>query len=213
MMDIDVLVTSDKTAPPFDTYAPLLSLPRIMGTTIETIPSYSSYLTAPSELDNILDRILRTRLQCLKVGIVWAGNPNHVNDHNRSCHQEHFSRLGNITNVQLFSLQKGKEGEKTITDHLQNEILDLSPHLDDFAVTAAVIDRLDLVIAVDTAVVHLAGALGKKTWVLLPFSPDWRWLSKGNTSVWYPSLRLFRQHRSGDWQTVFDRVAEELQVL
>jgi hypothetical protein len=143
----------------------------------------------------------------MRVGIVWAGSPLHRNDHNRSIPLEALLPLADIAHVHLISLQTG-EAARDVADI--GTVADLGSAFTDFADTAAAIAALDLVIAVDTAVAHLAGALGKPVWILLPFVPDWRWMTGRDDSPWYPSARLFRQQAAGDWTGVIRRVLSAL---
>ena len=202
----DRVVVQGGTLPPFDVHIPLLSLPRIFSTTLETIPAQVPYL-APPEMHSIL---VPGPADQLKVGLVWAGKPSHRNDRNRSVSFERFLPLLGVGDVSFFSLQKGEPARDREAMACDALIGDLGGRFQDFADTAAAIAQLDLVIGVDTAVVHLAGALGKPAWVLVPFSPDWRWLLDRVDSPWYPSLRLFRQSRPGEWDDVFVRVREAL---
>ncbi len=147
---------------------------------------------------------------CLKVGVVWAGNPEHSNDENRSISFDDFRRLFIVPNVLWVSLQVGEE-QKHFQEAAEFErVFDTAGELTDFAETAGVIANLDLVIAVDTAVAHLAGAMGKATWLLLPYHPEWRWELKREDCFWYPAMRLFRQTVRGDWSEVLQRVATAL---
>ncbi|MEG4114041.1 MULTISPECIES: tetratricopeptide repeat protein [unclassified Microcoleus] len=201
---IDLLIVKGEPLPEFDVQAPMLSLPYIIGTKLETIPANTAYLSPPAgaEFTLLPDRTL-------KVGIVWAGNPKHRKNKQRSCSLSQFLPLFEVSGVSFYSLQKDvSEADRALLN--QTPIVDLSPHFGDLADTAAAIAKLDLVISVDTAVAHLAGALGKPVWILLAFSPDWRWLLEREDSPWYPSARLFRQHQRGDWEDVFDRVAQAL---
>ncbi len=202
---IDLLIVKGEEIPAFDVQVPMLSLPYILGTTRSTIPGDTAYLTAPVDCKLALlpDRKFR-------VGIVWAGNPKHRKNMQRSCNLSAFLPLLDVLGVSFYSLQK----ELSETDRAllhQTSIVDLSPQLGDLADTAAAIAQLDLVITVDTAVAHLAGALGKPVWILLAFSPDWRWLLEREDSPWYPTARLFRQSQRGDWEGVFERVREALE--
>jgi ADP-heptose:LPS heptosyltransferase len=139
------------------------------------------------------------------VGIAWSGNPNHINDSNRSMREADLARLGAAKNVTFYSLQK----DKPVLRELKAR--DFAGDLHDFADTAALVENLDLVISVDTAVAHVAGALGKPVWVLLPHVPDWRWLLDRPDSPWYPGvMRLFRQRAIGEWKTVVEEVAAAL---
>jgi hypothetical protein len=187
---------------------PLLSLPGIFDATLETIPAEVPYLHA----DSRKVACWRDRLagEDLKVGLVWAGRPGHKNDRNRSCALELFSPLAKIPGMKLYGLQKGEAAAQV--EGLSKEIVvtNLGEEFEDFTDTAGAIENMDLVISVDTSVAHLVGAMGKPVWVLLPFAPDWRWLLDREDSPWYPTMRLFRQRKQGDWDDVFRRVAEEL---
>jgi tetratricopeptide (TPR) repeat protein len=204
---IDLLIVKGEPLPEFDVQVPMLSLPYALGTKLETIPANTAYLSPPAGAEFTLgsDRNL-------KVGIVWAGNPKHRKNKQRSCSLSQFLPLLDVSGVSFYSLQiELSEAERTLLN--QRLIVDLSPHFGDLADTAAAIAKLDLVISVDTAVAHLAGALGKPVWILLAFSPDWRWLLEREDSPWYPSARLFRQHQRGDWEGVFARVAQALDAV
>ena len=190
----------------FDFHVPLLSLPHILKIKVETIPDKIAYLTA----DPALCRIWKNRLsgnESFRVGLVWAGRPNHKNDRNRSIHLNMFEMLGKVKGVSFYSLQKEKYEQWTDMESLTLFEKDLGPEISDFADTAAIMENLDLLISVDTSVVHLAGALGKPVWTLLPFAPDFRWMLDREDSPWYPTMRLFRQASAGDWVSVLEQVA------
>ncbi len=217
---ISHVVDSEAKLPEFDVYAHFMSLPRILGTTLETIPAAIPYLN-PTEKYLLLPAI--TPSTQLKVGIAWASGYKDetvilLKDYKkRSCPLSCFIDLLKIPEVSVYSLQVGKD-VADLYDYLGNTpgslIADLSDRIHDFADTAAIVTQLDLVISVDTSIIHLAGALGKKTWVLLPFTADWRWLLGRNDSPWYPhTMRLFRQPQLGDWESVFCEVAIALQEL
>ena len=201
------LVALGQAIPPFQRICPLMSLPRVLGTELSNIPASVPYLRPErSALDGWGVRL--PRHDGFSVGLVWAGNPEHHDDQNRSIPFLAFAPLFDSPGVRWFSLQLGP---KRIS--LQDQtfgVADLTPHLVDFAETAAAICHLDLVITVDTAVAHLAGALGRPTWLLLPFSPDWRWLLDRADSPWYPTMRLFRQPDPGNWPSVIAMVREQL---
>jgi hypothetical protein len=152
-------------------------------------------------------------LRGLRVGLVWAGNPRHQNDRNRSIAPERLAPLLRVQGVSWASLQLGTPAGALQGHAPRGTVLDLTAELTDLAETAAAIMRLDLVVTVDTAVAHLAGALGRPVWVLLPALPDWRWLLRREDSPWYPTMRLFRQVRVGDWDGVVMRVAAALEML
>lgn len=141
---------------------------------------------------------------------MWAGSPEHRNDRNRSLALDRLAPLGRVANTRFFSLQKGAGAGQAANPPTGLELVDLGPEIGNFADTAAILQHLDLVVTVDTSVAHLAGALGRPVWVLLPFFPDWRWLHGTNVSPWYPSMRLFRQEHPRDWDPVITRVAAAL---
>ncbi len=193
----------------FDFHIPLLSLPGLFGTDLDSIPQNLSYIKP----DPVLVSQWRSKLDHdnnFKIGIVWAGNPEHINDHNRSCSLNDFAVLTSIQGLTFYSLQKGLTSAEADNHPKGIKIVNLDNELNDFADTAAAIDNLDLVITVDTAVAHLAGAIGKPVWTLLPFVPDWRWMLDRDDSPWYPSMRLFRQTQLNDWAGVFDQVKTAL---
>lgn len=207
--EIREMASHSKSLVKFDAQIPLLSIPRISDVTVDSIPQSQSYIKP----DPVLVSHWRAKLNNdnnLKVGIVWAGNPKHVDDRNRSCSLNDFLQLTSISGLTFYSLQKGVASAETNNHPKGIKIVNLDNELNDFADTAAAIDNLDLVIAVDTAVAHLAGAIGKPVWTLLPFVPDWRWMLERSDSPWYPSMRLFRQTQSNDWAGVFNQVKEAL---
>ncbi|WP_186343222.1 glycosyltransferase family 9 protein [Allochromatium palmeri] len=197
----------DSTAT-FDYQAPLLTLPLAFGTTMESIPTDSPYLHPhPSRLRQWRE-ILGARTHP-RIGLSWSGNPSHRHDQERSIPLAQLASLL-IPDGEFFSLQRDvrPEDKAVLAEH--EELRHFGEQLRDFSHTAALIAHMDLVISVDTAVAHLAGAMGKPTWVLLPFHPDWRWLLERHDSPWYPSLRVFRQPLRDDWATVLQQVAQAL---
>ncbi|MGO8902232.1 MAG: glycosyltransferase family 9 protein, partial [Isosphaeraceae bacterium] len=146
----------------------------------------------------------------LKIGIAWQGNPDHRKDRHRSFRLARFEILAGVRGVRLFSLQKGPGTEQLAEVSGRFPVTDLGGRIDDFMDTAALVRNLDLVITPDTSLAHLAGALGVPVWVTIPFSSDWRWLLDREDTPWYPSMRLFRQSRWGDWDEVFHRMAREI---
>jgi hypothetical protein len=197
------------TLPPFDVHCPLLSLPLAFGTMLETIPATVPYLCPPAErIESWRTRLANTGKP--RVGLVWSGKPTHKNDHNRSIALQRLEPLLSVPGIQFISLQREyRDADLTMLDRLQ--VLRLDDALIDFADTAAVIGELDLVIAVDTAVAHLAGAMARPLWVLLSHVQDWRWMRERTDSPWYPTARLFRQPQIGDWDGAI--VDEELAVF
>jgi Flp pilus assembly protein TadD len=188
----------------------LMSLPAIFETTLETIPAEVPYLAPHPAL--IAQWAPRIEDKGFKVGLVWAGRPQHDNDRNRSIGLEAFLPLAKIRGVSLHSLQKGPAEAALAALPKGMTITVLGDRFADFADTAAAIANLDLVISVDTAVAHLAGAMGKPVWTLLPRVPDWRWMLEREDSPWYPTMRLFRQETAGDWDAVIAAVAKALRA-
>lgn len=197
--------------PPFDLHCPIMSLPLAFGTTLETIPPSDYLPPLPAErIKGWQDRLGEHRR--LRVGLVWSGNPNQGNDRNRSMPLETLLPLLDV-DATFVSLQKDvRPGDKTVLE-ARTEILDVASDLTDFVETSALIANLDLVITVCTSVAHLAGTLGRPTWVMLPYVGDWRWLDGRDDSPWYSSVCLFRQDETRDFARVVERVRTELQAL
>ena len=201
------VISAGDTLPPFDLHCPLLTLPLAFKTELHDIPFAPSYLCVDPSLE-IAWKLKLGGKRKFRVGVVWSGRKTHRNDHNRSVPLPGLLPLRS-EEVQLFSLNPGVEAADN--EFLaRNAIATFDGQLADFADTAALISQMDLVISVDTAVSHLAGALGVPIWVMLPFSPDWRWLLDRGDSPWYPSMRLFRQPGVGNWQRVLEEVVHEL---
>jgi Flp pilus assembly protein TadD len=213
---IDQLLSRGSALPSFDVHAPLLSLPGILHTEPDTVPAAVSYLQANDKLVGHWRKELEP-LRGFKIGIAWKGSPTHGYDRLRSVPLSHFAPLAKVPGVQLVSLQKRIGTDQLHSTECRFPVVDLGQRLDEesgaFMDTAAIMMNLDLVISSDTAVPHLAGALGVPVWVALPWVPDWRWLLEREDSPWYPTMRLFRQTRFGDWDGVFDRMAEELTMV
>ncbi len=214
MSGIDLIITKGEALPKFDVYAPLLSLPCILSTTLETIPAQTPYIFASEGDDFTLP--LNTS-QTLKVGIVWASGYRGSSFELKKFYQTKslslsmFEQIISIPHTCFYSLQVGQHATdiKLLGEH--PNVIDLSHRIQDFADTATIIKQLDLVISVDTAVAHLAGAMAKPVWVLLPFTPDWRWMLDRADSLWYPTMRLFRQAKPGDWEEVLHNIYDSLQ--
>ena len=195
------------TTPAADFQCTLLSLPHLLKTTPDTIPAPVPYIDAPPQAISRLGAAIGEG-GGLKVGLAWAGNPKHFLDKERSLALALLAPLLAVKGVRFFSLQIG-----TAAREASASITDLAPELTDFAQTAGAIANLDLVISVDTAVAHLAGAMGKPVWIMLPFVPDWRWQLERKDSLWYPTARLFRQKTRGDWGPVVGEIADALAML
>ncbi|MEA2709815.1 MAG: hypothetical protein QOF78_2416 [Phycisphaerales bacterium] len=198
--------------PPFDLYVPLSSLPGLFKTTLETIPADVPYVAAdPQRVARFRDRLANDGN--FKVGIVWAGTAGHINDRARSMSLAALAPLVDVAGVTFYSMQKGPPAAQASAPPARMKLIALGDELHDFADTAALLEALDLVISVDTSVVHLAGALARPVWTLLAAGPDWRWMRDREDSPWYPTMRLFRQTEPGAWQPVIERVAVELRAL
>jgi hypothetical protein len=186
--------------PTFDLHCPLLSLPLAFGTRLETIPSKTPYLSVSQEDARNWNLRLGSKHRP-RIGLAWSGRPTRSNDRNRSTSFECLLRLLEI-DATFVSLQKDVRPDDAPAMSERSDLLQFADELLTFADTAALISNLDLVISVDTSVAHLAGALAKPVWVLLPFFPEWRWLLDRDDSLWYPTARLFRQNAAGDWWEV-----------
>jgi len=216
---IDIITEVPAASEGIDYHVPLLCLPRLFATELDTIPAEIPYLSpAPAKIDRWA-QLLGPDDGRIKVGVVWAGNSSvqdvdaNAMDLRRSIRLQQFAPLAGIAEVQFFSLQKGEPSEQARCPPAGMDLIDLTLDLHDFEDTAALIAHLDLVISVDTAVAHLAGALGKPVWLLNRFDTCWRWLLDRDDSPWYPRLRQFRQPSPGDWSSVIDRVRDALQQL
>jgi tetratricopeptide (TPR) repeat protein len=209
---IDRLVSRGESLPEFDVHAPLLSLPAILQTRLDSIPCDVPYLVADPARSRVWrDELLRQ--DALRVGIAWQGNPKNVRDRARSIPLSDFEQIAGVSGVQLYSLQVGPGREQIESWSGPGIVIDLADRLTDFAETAAAMSNLDLVITCDSACAHLAGAMGRSVWIALPTAPDWRWLLGRDDSPWYPTARLFRQQRRGDWSEVFRRIGGHLREL
>ncbi len=200
---IDQLITFSFETPPqlaYDYVAPLMSLPWLLKTTLDTIPVTTPYLKASESKQTQWAQKIRS--DRFKLGLVWAAKA--TGDHERSCPLEYFLPLLDHQQLQPYGLQKGEDASQAIL--LPASLVNLGPELETFADTAGAIASLDLIISVDTAVAHLAGAMGKPVWVLLPYGADWKWLFHRDDSPWYPTMRLFRQQQPGDWKGVIQMV-------
>jgi Flp pilus assembly protein TadD len=210
---IDELCDENAEPAHFDVWSPLLSVPGLVGTTVEAIPAPGPYLFASPKLVERWRRYLN-RFKAFKVGIGWQGNRAHVADRYRSIRLTRFAAFAELKGVQLISLQKGPGTEQLGEVAGDFSVFDLGHQLDHsapFTDTAAVMMNLDLIITADTAIAHLAGALGVPVWTAIPMlGTDWRWLLDREDTPWYPTMRLFRQSEANDWTDVFTRMAGEL---
>jgi tetratricopeptide (TPR) repeat protein len=208
----NVTVTSEEVKE-YDYHCSIMSLPHVFRLGNEIGMSDSVKISENKNID------LGNYSDFFKVGIVWAGNPQHPNDLNRSCPLRFFRPISELPNVKLFSLQKDLR-KRAYPHHPEPidlaagaegmRVVDMSEHIETFEDTASIIRGLDLVISVDTATLHLAGAMGKETWALLSFNPDWRWKLDDSTTDWYPNMKLFRQDSPSDWEGLVKKVCENL---
>ena len=210
---IDEVVTQGEVPTACDVHLPLLSTPGVVGTTLANVPAHVPYLFPEPRLAESWRRELSALRGC-KVGIAWQGSPEQRGDRERSIRLAEFEPLAWVPGVRLVSLQKGPGIEQIGPARRRFEVIDFTARLDEsagpFMDTAAIMAGLDLVVSCDSAVCHLAGAMGVPVWVAASVSPDWRWLLNRNDSPWYPTMRLFRQSRLGRWSDVFENMAAAL---
>ena len=207
---VSEIIVKGKPLPNFDYHIPLLSLPLAFKTTLETIPIYKNYINLDLHANKLMEwnERLGPKLKP-RIGLAWSGNPNHQNDQNRSVPLNHILRY--LPNeFEYVSLQKEYREQEVLCFNESHQIFDQSNQLHDFLDTAALIDCVDLVISVDTSIAHLSGALGKQTWVLLPFAPDWRWLLDREDSPWYSTIKLYRQSSPGNWDDPLEKIRIDL---
>ncbi len=202
------LIPQGETVPAADLQIPLLSMARALETTMETIPGGVPYLSAPQPLPR-----LQIAANGPRVGLVWAGKPTHKNDRNRSLPFEVLMPLLDLPNIRFIGLQKGNGADQPEKFGADALLPNIGERMRDFGDTAGILEQLDLVVSADTSVVHLAGAMDRPVWALIPFSPDWRWLYGRDDSPWYSSVRLFRQESPRDWPGVIARLRAELEAF
>jgi Flp pilus assembly protein TadD len=204
----DQVVPVGQALPKFDLHCPLMSLPLVMRTTLQSVPVNIPYIRCEPWKNE-----LGGSQSDLKVGLVWAGRPTHSNDRNRSMKLTQFAPLAAVPGVTFHTLQKGTAAAQALSPPSGLRLVDHSAELHDFVDTASLIGALDLIVSVDSSVAHLAGALGKPVWVLLPFVPDWRWMRDRTDTPWYPTMRLFRQTQWGSWDHPLAELAKCLNDL
>jgi Flp pilus assembly protein TadD len=208
MVSIDELVLIGQAVPRHDVHVAIMSLPFMLLGKTQTVPNQVPYLSPDPQSVAVWANRLEPRGDSrIRIGLAWSGNPTHSNDRRRSCPPHQFAQFADLGGIEFHRLQMPRE----LAAPPGLKLIDHTEHLTDFNQTAALIANLDLVISVDTAIAHLAGAMGKTVWVLLPFAAEWRWLEKREDSPWYPTARLFRQTSPGDWVDVLERVRGELE--
>jgi len=204
---VDQHVAFGTKPPAFDVWIPLMSLGKVLQLEEDNIPGEIPYIPAP---ENKRFRVRPAQDGGLNIAITWGGSPTHKNDRRRSAHVERFLPLLAHKNNTIFSLQKGDRSKELDECGARPLIIDAAREIKDFYDSADLISQMDLIITVDTSVAHLAGAMGKPVWLLLPYTPDWRWMLKREDSPWYPQMRLFRQKSAGDWDNVFKKVYQAM---
>ncbi len=205
------VISEGETPPEFRWHCPLLSLPFAFGTDLDSLPAEIPYVDADPALVEAWRR--RLRGDSFRIGLAWAGNPSYPHELWRSIPLQQLALLTSVEGTTFYSLQLGPPARQVLQLGPGVPIVDLQNEQKDFADTAAIVASLDLVISIDTAIAHLAGAMGKPVWILLNNSPDWRWMLERVDSPWYPTARLFRQSTFGNWQEVVARVDRELRQL
>jgi hypothetical protein len=206
------LFTRWQDAPDYAAFCALSGLPRLAATRTGTVPAPVPYLHADparcaqwaERLDGLVPRGFR------RVGVIWAGRPTHNNDRNRSALLADFAPLANVAGIALLALQKGPKTGQAGGYYGRAPLINIGAEIEDYDDTMAILDNLDLLVTVDTSVAHLAGAMGRPVWIMLPRAPDWRWLLERSDTPWYPSVRLFRQPSMRRWDDVVQTIATEL---
>ncbi|HET9404685.1 MAG TPA: tetratricopeptide repeat-containing glycosyltransferase family protein [Burkholderiales bacterium] len=204
-------LASQDPMPDFDFHCPLLSLPRVLRTTVDTIPAAVPYLRAEPEKKDEWRKLLDDGASGIKIGLVWASQSQFPGAELKSMALESLGPLRRLAGATFYSIQMGAAGRQAATPGAPIAVHDLTGRIRDFTDTAALIDNLDLTLSVDTAVAHLAGAMGKPVWTILPYAADWRWEPRAAPGKWYPTMRLYRQTNRGDWVSVLSQVANDLQ--
>ncbi len=212
---VTAVVSDLRKLPPVDVFCTMSSLPLVFDARLDNIPGAVPYLAAePEKVSAWKSRIDQMAPSGnLRVGLSWAGSAEHVKDKWRSTRLEQWTNVLDVPGVSFISLQKQVPEADRAALASEKRLIDLTPEMGDFSDTAALIQNLDLVLSVDTSVVHLAGALAKPAWVLLQWVPDWRWLLEREDSPWYPTMRLFRQEVRDDYSRPLQRIADDLRVM
>jgi ADP-heptose:LPS heptosyltransferase len=209
------VIARGEDLPEFDWQCPLMSLPMGFKTDLTSIPANVPYLKAPEDAVKLwAERLDRFHVQDrFRVGIVWSGNPKHSRERYRAVPLERLAQLSRINGTAFYSLQKGPGASQVDALGADLAVVNLDEQQSDFTDTAAIVANLDLVITIDTSVAHLAGGMGKPVWILLHSAPDWRWMRERDDSPWYPTARLFRQTKAGNWDDVLEKVRRDLTAL
>ena len=210
---VGAVVAAGDPLPPFDRHLPMLSLPLVFRTEPETIPRTVPYFASCPVRSQFWREWIGGDASRLRVGLVWAGRTSNFQQRMRALHLRQLLPVLRVPGVDFISLQMDRVAGQIMEIREASGVRDPSGHVSNFADTASLIAQLDLVISIDTAVAHLAGAMGRPVWTLLPFAPDWRWFLEREDSPWYPTMRLYRQERLGEWDPVIARIRDQLQSL
>jgi hypothetical protein len=211
LFSVEALIKQGDPLPPFDCYCPLMSLPLAFQTTLFSIPNAVPYIEHSSSKERFWAEKLGST-SGLRVGLVWSGDPRHQNDKHRSIPLTELMAALPL-GLKYFSLQSEiRDSDRQTLDDC-DRLVHFGPELKDFSDTAALCAQMDVVVCVDTSVAHLSGALGKPTFLLLPYNPDWRWLLKRTDTPWYPTMQLYRQAQLGSWQSALEKVSADLHKI
>jgi len=208
---VEYVVEKSENPPVTDVHIPLLSLPCLFGTTLLSVPASIPYILPPIDTVIRWKKLIGNQHDGLRVGVVWAGKTSP--DPDRTCPPEHLAPLLAVRGIKFYSLQIAEKEQWSFSGEQSESVIDLTSHIEDFSDTAALLAHLDLLVTIDTAAAHLAGAMGNPVWVMLTHAADWRWMLDRDDTPWYPTMRLFRQPQAGDWDSVVRQVAEALSHL
>ncbi len=206
IVDIEAVYSEEEEIVSHDYHLPLLSSALLFQTTLQNIPSSFPYL----HVKHLSDLVKKEKKDVLKIGLVYSSSRTNKDFKNKYLGLENFKSLFKLKGSAWYSLQAGEDAKEIKTLNLEDSIVDLSEHLNDFSTTASIINSLDLIITTDTSVAHLCGAMNKRAWVMVPRPSDWRWMQEGESTPWYKSLKLFRQSKSGSWKSVITEIENSL---
>lgn len=200
--------------PDYDAFCPLSGLPRVHGTTLENIPPPPNFRAKPDRAALWKERIdSLTPKGYARIGVIWAGRAEHSNDYNRSANLQDFASLTSLPDVAIIALQKGQRTEHAGEYFGRAPLINLGAEINDLEDTMAILEQLDLLVSVDSGMAHLAGSMNRPVWIMLPRSPDWRWLLDRTDSPWYPSVKLFRQKTPRQWKDVAEKIGQEVREM
>jgi hypothetical protein len=210
---VEQVIGESGPLPPIDTHLPIMSLPRVFNTSLETVPNKVPYIRTDPARSAHWKKEFAQRTNKFKVGLVWEGGPFQPENFLRSASLAAYAPLAEVPNVTFFFMQKGGAEVQVKNPPAGMDFMDLGPFIKDFSDTAAMLENLDLLISIDTSVIHFAGALGKPVWMFMAYSPGHMWMYNREDTPWYPTIRIFRQPAFKDWATPVARVKAELDKL